>query len=255
MKRYAEGETTLRKALTLDQHSVSGWFHLARVLAIRGQAEEAEQALKQAEKRQPTYSEPNRIRAEWLRQQGKHAEALLQIKESIRKYPGLSYTWNLLGHIEYDLGNTVEASRAFATALRLERANADSKQHLAGLSVAAAGAGSAAQSGQPKNVSSAEESNLQLNLGLSEMQRGRLGAAEDAIRKALVLSPKSTGAWNGLGSVLLKANRLGEADDAYSKAIDRQINVDDAIAVSQQRNGELNRQVGGVRAVDLVAEA
>lgn len=230
LKRYAEGETTLRKALTLDQHSVYGWFCLARVLAIRGQAEEAEQALKQAEKMQPTYSEPNRIRAEWLHQQGKHAEALPQIKESIRKYPGFSYTWRLLGDIEYDLDNAVEASRAYATALRLERAKADSKQHLAGLSVATAGADSATQNGQPKNVSNAEESNLQLNLGLSELKRDHLGAAEDAIRKALVLSPKSTRAWNGLGNVFLKANRLAEADDAYSKAIESDPSNSDAFA-------------------------
>jgi tetratricopeptide (TPR) repeat protein len=232
LKRDAEAETTLRRALALDQYSVFGWFNLARVLARRGRPKEAEQALKQAEDKQPIFSEPNRIRAEWLRQQGKPAEALVQIKESIRKNPGHFFMWNLLGHIENDLGNTAEASRAFNTALRLGRANtdADGRRRLAELPAPAGSADGAIRIGNLKDASNDDEGNMRLNLGLSEMKQGRLGPAEDAIRKALALSPKSAAAWNGLGSVLLKTNRLAEADDAYTKAIELDPNHTEAFA-------------------------
>lgn len=44
LKRDAEAETTLRRALVLDQHYAFGWLNLARVLASLGRPEEAEQA-------------------------------------------------------------------------------------------------------------------------------------------------------------------------------------------------------------------
>jgi cytochrome c-type biogenesis protein CcmH/NrfG len=71
---------------------------------------------------------------------------------------------------------------------------------------------------------------MRLNLGLSELKQGRLGPAEDAIRKALTLSPKSAAVWNALESVFLRANRLAEADDAYTKAIELDPSLSEAFA-------------------------
>ena len=239
-KRDTEAEKNVRSALALDEHLAWGWLVLAGSLSSQGRADEAEQALVQAERAQPSDAQPSKLRADWLWRKGKPAEALPWVKESLRKDPGPGDAWALLGKIEDDLGHSAPATRAFATALRLGSADADVKRRLAALSAQTGNADEAIRLGLLKDASVEQESATRLAIGVSEMKQGRLGPAEDAIRKAIALSPASAAAWNQLGGVLQATNRLAEAEDAFTKAIE--LKPDDASAFANRAQVRKSRK-------------
>lgn len=232
LKRYAEAETSLRKAIALDQHNAVVWLNLASVLESLAQPDEAERALQQAERLMPSYAEPSRRRAEWYKKHGKPAAALLQITESIRKHPGRSYVWGLLGEIESSLGHKDEALHAFSIASRLRSADAKVQRRPVSSSVPSNGMTEKAKK---------EESRAQLVTGLHNMQLGQLAQAEDAIRKAIAIAPDSSEAWNGLGSVFLKTTRYAEAEQAYTKALTLDVNNLDPLINRAMARNALNK--------------
>lgn len=191
LNRHAEAESTLRKALVLDEHHAFAWLNLATVLNSLGRHKEAEHALQQAERLMPNHADPSRFRAEWFKKQAKPAEALLQINESIRKSPGRSYVWNLLGEIEDSLGHNEAAIQAFSTSLRLIRANAEAQRSSARLANSSINVDETARLQALQDTANDDESRVQLAIGQIEKKRGRLAQAEKAIRAAISLSPKS----------------------------------------------------------------
>lgn len=219
LKRFAEAETSFRKAITLDENNATGWSSLAEVLEALGRSAEAERALQQAERLQPGYAVPNTVRAGWFKKQGKPEAALVQIKEAIRKDPGFSFPWSVLGEIEDSLGHKAEARHAFSVALRLQSSDAEMRRQLAKTVNTGDSANGAAESKPATDPSKESEGGAQLEIGLSDMKLGRLVQAEDAIRKAVLLAPNSSRAWNGLGSVFSKTRRYAEAEEAYTRAM------------------------------------
>lgn len=219
LKRFAEAETSLRKAITLDENNATAWSSLAEVLEALGRSAESERALQQAGGLQPASARPNVVRAYWYKKQGKTEAALAQIKEAIRKDPGISLSWSFLGGIEDGLGHKAEARHAFSIALRLESSDAEMRRQLAKTADPRNTANGAGGLNAITDVSNETESRAQLEIGLSDMKLGRLAQAEDAIRKAVLLAPNSSRAWNGLGTVFFKTRRYGEAEQAYTKAI------------------------------------
>ncbi len=219
LDRNPEAATTLRRALDLDPHYAFAWLVYARALRASGRPAEASAALKQAEAAQPNYAEPPAERANWLFEEGHLDEAQRQIMESLRRAPGRSSAWRTLGRIEDARGRRSEALRAFQTALRLGEASADVGQRvtqaLAGSGKADEASRVAAQAGLGKD----EAARAEVAIGLAELQRNRLGAAEDALRKAIARAPDLPEAWNGLGSVLLRSNRAADAEAAYTQAL------------------------------------
>lgn len=209
--RDTEAEATLRQALARDDNLPFAWLNLASVLFSLQQPEQAEQALQQAQHVNPIYDEPSRKRAEWLQQEGKNAEALVQIKEALRLEPSRSYSWTLLGKIEGSLGHGPAASRALATALRLDGANASSGSQSVEALVA---------------------------IGFAELKQNHFGPAEDAMRKAIAQAPSSSAAWNGLGAVLAKTQRNTQADEAFTQSLTLEPN--DAGVLSNRAGVRLN---------------
>lgn len=219
LNRNEEAITSLHRALDLDDHLAFAWLSYAKALRGAGRLTEANEALNRAEAVLPSYAEPSAVRADWLNQDGNLDEARRQLKESLRRAPGRSHIWRVLGLIEDARGDKLEAQRAFQIALRLGDAKADVQQRLAQL---LADSGKAdeisritAQGHQGKN----ESAMTQIAIGLAELRRNRLGPAEDALRKAIVLAPDLTDAWNGLGSALHRSGRAVEAEKAYDQAL------------------------------------
>ena len=219
LKRNEEALATLRQALAQDNNLAFAWLNLADVLRTLGQPEQAELALQQAHNKDPSYSIPSERRAEWLQQQGKPAEALVEVQEALRLNPSRSFTWALLGKIEDDLKHNPEAKRALATALRLGSADDDVKRRLAALSAQAGNNDAPLRQEVSKDGSSSQASYALVAIGRSEIGQGRMGPAEDALRKALALNPRSDDAWNLLGEVLRTSHRRSEADEAFTQAI------------------------------------
>jgi len=219
MNRHAEAVVTLRHALDLDDHHRFSWLLYAKSLKTLGHTAEAEKALARAEEVSPSYADPGAIRADWLREEGRLAEARQQIKESLRRAPDRSYAWRILGLIEDARGDRIEAQRAFQTSLRLGDANADVRQRLAQLLADSGKADEASKVVAQGNLGKEETARTQIAIGLAELQRNRLVPAEEALRKAIALEPKLVDAWNGLGTVLASSGRPAEAEKAYDEAL------------------------------------
>lgn len=239
LKRLAEAEGSLRKAVALDEHLAVTWLTLAEVLEALGQSVEAERALQQAEGLRPLESGPNITRALWRKRQGKPDAALLQMKETLRKFPGTSSAWSLLGEIEDTLGHKTEARHAFSVAVRLQNSDAEMRREFA-KTVNTGDASNGTTESKPATDASKESEGLaQLEIGLSDMRLGRLAQAEDAIRKAILLAPKSARALSALGSVFLTTNRYPEAEEAYTKAMN--LDTRDPELLAQRANSRRGR--------------
>ena len=219
LKQHTLAETSLRKALVLDQYYPYGWYILAMALYDNGKVVEAEQALKQAENRRPFDYQPNQLRAEWLRLQGKPIDALSQIKEALRKDPEPSYSWHVLADIENKLGHSSEASKAYKVYLRLLSADAEGQRRLAERTVDAGNADEIKRLEKRQEIANEQESKARIVVGLHEMNLDHLAQAELMFRAAVALTPKSSGAMNALGVVVQKTNRFAEAESMYTKAI------------------------------------
>lgn len=219
LNRSKEAVTTLRRALDLDEYYAFAWLLYGRALREVGRPAEANAALDRAEAVQPSYAEPSVIRAEWLRQEGRLDEARLQLQESLRRAPGRSHVWRALGLVEDARGDKPAAQRAFQTALRLGEANADMRQRLAQLLADSGKVDEASRVAAGSSLGKAETALTQVAIGLAELQRNRLGPAEDALRKAIAQAPDLGIAWSALGSVLGRSGRAAEAEKAYDQAL------------------------------------
>lgn len=211
---------TLGRAISLDDHQAFAWLIYGRVLKDLGRTLDARRALDQAETLQPTYAGPAAERAEWLRQEGRLDEARVQIQESLRRQPGQSDAWRVLGVIEEQRGDNTAALRAFQMALRLGKANAELSQRVTQLLVSSGKADEASRVNAQATRAHRESARSLVSIGLAELQRDRLAPAEDAIRKAIALAPDWPEAWDALGTVLSRSSRAADAVNAYGRALE-----------------------------------
>lgn len=218
--RTQEAETTLRRAVGLDENLAYAWLNLADVLAQEGRNQDAEQALWKVDLLQPNSPEPSLTRANWFLAQGNRQAAREQLKESLRKNSERSAVWTALGQVEAQLGLHEEATQTLATALRLGSNDVNAKETLARLYAKAGKTDQALRVGVTADIAKEEESRTHLVIGQGDMDLGRFAQAEESMRKAISVSPRSADAWYGLGTVLQRTGRYAEAEEAYSKALD-----------------------------------
>jgi tetratricopeptide (TPR) repeat protein len=219
LNRHADAEATLRRALDLDDYYPYAWLKYGITLRKLGRQAEAEKALLQAEALAPSYAEPNAVRAEWLRLDGHMDEARQHMQESLRRNAGSSWAWRTLGLIEDARGDNAAALRAYKTAVRLGETEADVAQRLTQLLADSGKADEASRVAANATLGNMEAALNQVAIGLAEMQRGRLGPAEEAMRKAIALAPDLADAWTGLGTVMIYTGRTAEAERNYDQAV------------------------------------
>lgn len=219
VQRRAEAEASLRQALTLDPDYSPAWRLLADLLAVEGRQDEAEKALKESDKRFPFSAQAAYLRANWAHGQGRKGDARELMREAIRRAPDSSAMWRFVGQLEDELGHPAEAARAFAVALRLGDEDLAARQRLAELYAGAGKVDEASRLGESEQVPRRNNGRTQLQVGLGELRRGRLGPAEEALRKAVDLLPEAAESWTGLGTVLIRLGRFEEAESAYDKAL------------------------------------
>ncbi len=252
--RPQEAAASLKQAVELDDHNAFGWLQYAATLRSLGRKAEAEKALGQVMDLQPGDGQSKMLRADWLRAEGRQDEARREIKEALRLTPGQSQAWRTLGLIEDARGDTGAAQQAFQTALRLGEEDAEMKQRLAQI-LAASGkpddASRLASSGGEHGVST-----TQLAIGLAELKRGRLGPAEDALRKAVAINPASAENWSGLGNVLTQVKRLAEAEAAFDRAVQLAPNNVEMLtnrAITRRTLGRKNEALEDARRATVMA--
>jgi tetratricopeptide (TPR) repeat protein len=218
-QRLPEAEVALRRALEIDPFFFWAWAHLALVQYSRGEPEAAEVSLAKADAIHPMNAETAVRRAEWLRGQQRLEEALVHAKEAVRRAPGRAPAWRLLGQIEDELGRHQDAARALAAAARLGDVDAVARGRLAELYAQSGKVDEASRLSAAAEGGRREQGRTQLVLGLGELKRGRLGPAEEAMRKATALAPDLADAWSGLAAVLMRLGRPLEAEEAGEKAV------------------------------------
>lgn len=244
--RYQEAEATLREALRLDDHNDYFWRLLASSLHELGRQDEVASALARAQALLASSGSPYQLRANWLLQQQRAADAAAELREAIRREPGTASFWADLGRAEELLGNREAAARAFRVALRLAPADNKLKQDLAKV-LARQGqiADARVALGQEGNLH-LTEANTWLALGQGEYKRQRYADAEKALRKAIELAPELEQAWFLLGSLLGDTKRYAEAIKAFDHGLSIQVmpsllrsEVLHNRAVAQQQSGNL----------------
>lgn len=218
-QRLPEAEAALRAALQSDPFSFWAWTQLAQVLYARGEAAAAEASLAKADAIHPANSETAVRRAEWLRGQKRLEEARPQAREAVRRSPGWISAWRLLGLIEDEMGLPRDAARALAAAARLGDVDGAARSRLAELYAQSGKVEEASRLSAGAEGGSREQARTQLVLGYGELKRGRLGPAEEAMRKAVALAPDLADGWSGLGVVLMRLGRTVESEAAADKAV------------------------------------
>ena len=63
-----------------------------------------------------------------------------------------------------------------------------------------------------------DEAELQAAMGSANLRLGRLGQAEDLLRRAVKEDPLFVPAWNNLGVLLMEQRKFGEASEAFRRA-------------------------------------
>ncbi len=219
LQRLPEAEAALRRALDIDPSLFWAWTHLAMLQYSRGESVAAEASLAKADAIQPMNSETAIRRAEWLRGQGRLDDARAQAKELVRRSPGWPPAWRLLGQIEDEMGLSQDAARALGAAARLGDVDTVARSRLAELYAQSGKVEEASRLSAGADSGRREQGRTQLVLGLGELKRGRLGPAEEAMRKAVALAPDLADGWSGLGVVLMRLGRPADAEVAGEKAL------------------------------------
>ncbi|WP_374476542.1 tetratricopeptide repeat protein [Zoogloea sp.] len=254
-QRLPEAEAALRRALEIDPFFFWAWTHLALVQYARGEPVAAEASLAKLDVIHPANSESAVRRAEWLRGQKRLEEARVQAKEAVRRSPGWMSAWRLLGQIEDEMGHHQDAVRALAAAARLGEVDGAVRSRLAELYAQSGKVEEASRLSAGAEGGRREQGRTQLVLGLGELNRGRLGPAEEAMRKAVDLAPGLADAWSGLAVVLMRLGRPQEAEAAAEKAVDLAPTHADMLANRAGVRMELNKLPAAIqdahRAVEL----
>jgi len=179
----------------------------------------------------PLYSLTLMRQGSVLMQQGRIEDALKNFYEADRVAPGNATIFNMIGLCEMRLKNFDRALASFDNALRLipgftnARNNrgatylAMGQYHLAGVDFMAV----LSDSTYP------HRKQVYYNVGLSFLQRGQLGVAEENFRKAIILPSPVFEAYIRLAEI---AQRHGELDSAESLLEEARLNFPDRTEMS-----------------------
>lgn len=247
--RPKDAEPALREALRLDEHSAESWRVLAITLYETGRHAEAEQALARAEALQPGDASVAAARAHWLLKADDARAALSNIERALAFDPFSYGYWNLLGSIRRALGDSDAAQRAFQTALDLNQNSEEARNALARLLAEAGRADEAHRALATGRGDARTDAPTWLALGITDYNRQRYAAAEDAFRKAVAADPGFAEGWEKLGMTLARTLR----DDELATVLERALELDPTLFEARLERAALRARRGN--AAGAVADA
>jgi predicted O-linked N-acetylglucosamine transferase (SPINDLY family) len=148
---------------------------------------------------------------------GRHGEAATLIQRAIRAAPGNPDYYNALGVVSQALKKPDEAVSCFRKAIALDPDFAEAHSSL-GDALKEQGKLEEAQACQQK-ASRLKRADDCYNSGNGLREQGRLDAAAERYREALVANPRHAMAYNNLGATLRDLGRDGEAALCYQNAL------------------------------------
>jgi len=176
-----------RDSISLYQHAIDATtdnyvarFNLASVLEARGDTAEAVAQLRETVRIRPYFATAHAELGQLLAKQGRAEEALGELQAAVRLKPDSADAHFRLGSVLGTLGRTGDAAAEFSQAIRLQPENADAHY----------------------------------NLGIALAQADKLAEAEREFSATVRLRPEDADARFSLGMTLA---RLGQLDDAIAQ--------------------------------------
>jgi Tfp pilus assembly protein PilF len=169
-----------RHAIDVTSENYVARFNLAVVLEKRGDRAEAVSQLRETIRIRPRFAPAHSALGQLLAEQGQPEQALPELRTAVSLSPDLPDVQIRLGSVLGTLGRTNEAAAAFSEAIRLQPENADAHY----------------------------------NFGIALAQAGRLPDAAREFRATVALRPADVEARFNLGIALAQ---LGQRDDAIAQ--------------------------------------
>jgi tetratricopeptide (TPR) repeat protein len=169
-----------RHAIDVTSENYVARFNLAVVLEKRGDRAEAVSQLRETIRIRPRFAPVHSALGQLLAEQGQPEQALPELRTAVSLSPDLPDVQIRLGSVLGTLGRTNEAAAAFSEAIRLQPENADAHY----------------------------------NFGIALAQAGRLPDAAREFRATVALRPADVEARFNLGIALAQ---LGQRDDAIAQ--------------------------------------
>jgi tetratricopeptide (TPR) repeat protein len=180
----------------VDAHAYAGWFANAETFWTR------------TLQRDPNAWLPHHDLGCALLEQGRYAEAAVELEKAVPLQPGFSDGYYNLGVALEKSGRTTEAEENYRQALKINPANAK----------------------------------VYLNLAEMRKQSGKLPQAEALIRQGLQIDPNDPSLLIDLGDALLRMNRLSEATATFEQVIavdPDSLQAQYNLGMTQMQTGEL----------------
>ena len=166
-----------------------------------------------------------------LMQQGRYDEAIKTFEQADRISPNNATVHNMLGMCSLRLGTFDDALTSFDSALRLIPGFTDARNNR-GVTYLAMGQYHLAEVDFIAVLGDStypHRKQVYFNLGLTYLQRGQLGAAEDSLRKAIVLPNPVVEAYIQLAGI---AQRRGQMETAEDLLVEAQLNFPERLDLS-----------------------
>jgi Tfp pilus assembly protein PilF len=216
--RPTQAERALRDALRLDPSLAEARNNLANLLAERGERAGALEAYRQAVEAAPRNPRAYANLASFQLDSGDLAAAESTVTRGLAIDPDNSEALRVLGVIREQRGDLAGAREAYLNALRFTRERPRLENNLAGLALRE---GRPDEAEQRLRSALAEEPGYALawsNLGALYVNTGRLPQAAEALRRAAELQPDVARNWLQLAEVLQRLGRAAEAEQARRRA-------------------------------------
>jgi Flp pilus assembly protein TadD len=215
---WHDTQTLWNHALTVRPSSFA-YFHVAKLMAERGDLAEADEHLRRAAEINPKNDIIQSNLALVLARQGNLAEATKHFHRALEINPKDSATLNNMGITLAQLGKLDEAIHHFERALEIRPKDASGHTNLANVLLARGDLDGATKHLRLAIEIDPADADNHYNFAMVLAQRGSLAEATHHLRRVVELKPGDAAAANNLAVTLAKQGELAEAGQRFKEAL------------------------------------
>lgn len=199
--------------------SIPDAFNLALQSLNAGQAQSAEQIVRQILQVQADHFDSLHLMGFLMAQSGRFAESIDWFQRAIRVNPLYGDLYGNLGFAQHSLGQFDDAVRSYERALQLNPNDTNSLCNLSNTLKAQGKVDAAIERLQRAIRLNPNDATLHNNLGTALKAQGNLDQAIACYQQALRIDPNDTSAHCNMGTALMSQARLDAAVDSFHRAL------------------------------------